>query len=500
LDWGFSLPLHPPRPLLLIQSMTEHQAAWDLNALYGTGGGDQIEFASNLAGTTIVLTEGQLVISTALEIHGPTAGSPHGLTIDANSQSRAFDIVGGESASESIEVQLTGLTITGGRTSASGAAIHTGLTWSDVVLDDLYIADNSSTAGSGGGIFSLAGSLSLNRVVMEGNSSSGAGGAIRVNATTLQINDSSLIRNSTSSSEGGGALAVQFNSTSIVNSTISGNIASNESSTGGGIAMLSIAGINLVHSTVAFNQAGVSGHAIYAVSGSSFNVTNSLIVQADSEETACAGDMPIDSSNSLATDASCLGPGSVATPALIGLQPLADNGGPTPTHGLNANSIAVNSIAACINDPETILDQRGQPRPAVGSAGDACDVGAFEFQHPRMTLMPQTLAFGTVVIGEAAEPLELNVAVQGDDAVIVSDISGLADPFLLHSVEDCMEGLQFIVQPGGNCLVQIGFSPTAIGTFQQQPVFQSNAVSGTSFQIEGRGVESDEVFTDRFEE
>ncbi len=58
-------------------------------------------------------------------------------------------------------------------------------------------------------------------------------------------------------------------------------------------------------------------------------------------------------------------------PAGVGLQPLAENGGPTETEALTAGSpaIAAADPATC---PTTAVDQRGMPRAAL------CDVGAYE--------------------------------------------------------------------------------------------------------------------------
>ena len=66
----------------------------------------------------------------------------------------------------------------------------------------------------------------------------------------------------------------------------------------------------------------------------------------------------------------------------LNLGPLEDNSGPTKTHALLENSVAIDQIpeADCIDgagDPLT-ADQRGEPRPA--GASSTCDVGAFEVQ------------------------------------------------------------------------------------------------------------------------
>ena len=60
------------------------------------------------------------------------------------------------------------------------------------------------------------------------------------------------------------------------------------------------------------------------------------------------------------------------------LLPLADNGGPTPTHALHHDSSAIDAVpvADCTDaygNPLTI-DQRGVARPQ----GAACDIGAYE--------------------------------------------------------------------------------------------------------------------------
>jgi hypothetical protein len=61
------------------------------------------------------------------------------------------------------------------------------------------------------------------------------------------------------------------------------------------------------------------------------------------------------------------------------LGPLADNGGPTLTHGLLAGSPAID--AGSLDCPPPARDQRGYGRPVDGDSDDQaiCDIGAFEF-------------------------------------------------------------------------------------------------------------------------
>ena len=53
------------------------------------------------------------------------------------------------------------------------------------------------------------------------------------------------------------------------------------------------------------------------------------------------------------------------------LSPLADNGGPTPTHALPAGSPALDRApnASCTTAPVNGVDQRGQPRNQNASGG-----------------------------------------------------------------------------------------------------------------------------------
>jgi len=62
----------------------------------------------------------------------------------------------------------------------------------------------------------------------------------------------------------------------------------------------------------------------------------------------------------------------------LNLGPLANNGGPTMTHALEAGSVAIDQIPEA--DCQVSEDQRGLPRPVVIVGPESCDVGAFERQ------------------------------------------------------------------------------------------------------------------------
>ena len=119
--------------------------------------------------------------------------------------------------------------------------------------------------------------------------------------------------------------------------------------------------------TIAGNQAPAGG-GLYRVAGTSATISHTII-SGNLVGGACAGSLAqLTADHNIADDASC---GFGGTPANALLAALANNGGPTDTHALPANSPAVDAGTSC-----SPTDQRGAAR--VG----ACDIGAFEFVPP----------------------------------------------------------------------------------------------------------------------
>src|SRR5262249_52127117 len=108
--------------------------------------GDTINFAPDLAGQTITLTNGELAITKSLDIEGPGANQ---LTVSGNGASRVFDISGGTT------VSIAGLTMTDGMANGSspvlasngGAILNYGnLTlFNDVLSNNQAVGDPSIT-------------------------------------------------------------------------------------------------------------------------------------------------------------------------------------------------------------------------------------------------------------------------------------------------------------------------------------------------------------------
>ncbi len=274
---------------------------------------DTINFDPLLAGGTILLTLGELAITDDLAINGLGAEL---LTIDASGNdptpeenngdgSRVFNIGDGNAATV-IDVELRGLTLTGGDVSDDGGAILsreklsiTSSTFSGnsagrsgggihasgrTTITGSMISENSA-ASNGGGIWATGSrSTTITRSTISGNSA-GDGGGIWVTATTLTITDSTISENLAGSSGGGirtggsgttitnstisgnsagygGGIFANFNTTTITGSTISGNSADTD---GGGIfAFLGFGGTTIIDSTISGNSAGSSGGGILA--------------------------------------------------------------------------------------------------------------------------------------------------------------------------------------------------------------------------------------------
>ncbi|NMG06777.1 hemolysin [Brasilonema sp. UFV-L1] len=187
--------------------------------------GDTIQFDSSLANQTITLTSGQLTVDETLTIDGSGA---NGLTISGNNASRIFDVVPGSNFS------LQNLTLANGKASGtgedgSGGAIRTissdQLTTLNV--ENSRFIDNSSSGLGGGAIWS--GFKTANTVtnsVFEGNDSTAGknergGGAIAVNTnSTLTVKSSEFNNNKGTN---GGAINTVLSTLTVEDSTFRNN-------------------------------------------------------------------------------------------------------------------------------------------------------------------------------------------------------------------------------------------------------------------------------------
>jgi hypothetical protein len=230
---------------------------------------------------------------------------------------------------------------------------------------------NGSAPTSDGGAIRSDGRLILDSVVVR-ESRARRGGGIFARGT-LTLRNSSVINNRSTSGGGGLNVEVPLGASvlevTIRNTTLSGNTAPN----GSAAQFLLRTGSAVVLDYVTLGDSS-DGPAL-AVSrpagetGGTFTINSTLIARNAGDN--CALRVPPVGANNLSDDASCsFTSGSNLTTSDAKIAPLADNGGPTPTHGLYPESPALN--AAGETCPAT--DQRGSVRPV----GERCDIGAFE--------------------------------------------------------------------------------------------------------------------------
>ncbi len=345
--------------------------------------GGTISFDPALAGSTITLASGTLVVASKTVTIDATDAP--GVTVQGNGSDRLMIIDGDAGA------VIRGLTFKGGFAwDLAGGFLSNG----DLELDHVVVRENVAQCGSpdwwkgGGGIYvGGGGSLVLKDSTITNNTSrmqngSGAdcnGGGIYVFQNATLTVERSTISGNTAANVGGGIR--MLGSGTIVNSTISGN-----SNVGWeGPAIFHTDGVlSVVNSTIVNNSAPADGDTKGAIFVGTFTAANATLTLANNVITqngthiACfvaywgAGTVTLTSvGNNVYADATCY---PVASDQVVGIpvvEALADNGGPTQTHALVSQSPALDwaDLALC---PAT--DQRGIARPQ----GAGCDAGSFE--------------------------------------------------------------------------------------------------------------------------
>ncbi|MBW7882532.1 MAG: family 16 glycosylhydrolase [Caldilineaceae bacterium] len=363
----------PPPSEVLVTTLSDSGAGSLREALEIIAADGTITFDPGLAGGTIALSSGPLVVQRSVKIDGSTAP---GLTASGSNASRVFEI------GASISVLIKDLVIADGQGFQVGGGI---LNNGDLTLDHVTVTGNTMTTNAGdfwqggGGIYNGDGaSLTLVDSTVANNTSGWVGGGIYsfFNTTT------SIIRSTVSNNlalDVAGGLRLLGNG-DIVNSTISGNTSTTWH---GGALFLTDGVLNITNTTVVGNNApsGTTGGLFtgtFTDASATLNIENSIV--ANNGDFGCflapfgAGPVALNSLGSnVFTDGSCFPVSSdqVVGDALVGV--LAGNGGPTLTHALLAGSPAIDAANAA-SCPAT--DQRGESRPA----GAGCDAGSYEAQ------------------------------------------------------------------------------------------------------------------------
>jgi hypothetical protein len=345
-----------------------------------------------------IVLDGELVFGHSVAVNGPGAGQ---LSIDGNGAGRVFQNSGHT-------VALSGMTITGGLTSSPGAGIST--VGGTLTLTDAVVSQNTTTGGNGqghgGGIYVNGSALALTRVVVAANHANfhgggvyvtgassvislthttvsdntvqvGAGGGVYMRTGTTTIRASSIVGNQ---SNNGAGISASDGQLTVTNSTV---VLNRARSFGGAFQLFNVAGTtHISHSTVAANSAGNNFGGFYFPSTATAIVKNSIV--AGNGPINCGPNM-VSVGQNFSDDATCGGFTQTGTPLL---EPLADNGGPTPTMALTPGSPAIDAVAVCTDLLGALVsvDQRGTARPQ----GASCDAGAFEATFDVLSISMET--------------------------------------------------------------------------------------------------------------
>jgi predicted outer membrane repeat protein len=299
-----------------------------IRAAIEAGGEDPYTFDCNGPQTVTTLAEIEIDNDVILDGEG-------NLTVDGDEAHRVFLVL------EGVTTELRGFIVTRG----------------------FRIDDNPMSPDENGGGIANRGTLTIASSTVSGNRANGAGGGI-ANVGTLTVTDSTISGNYSSQSGGG----IEGGTVSLTNSTVSGNTAENKGggfSSGGSIVLVSSTVVDntspFISGIVTFNEGTLTATStIIEGDCATEKVVTSNAYNIESPGDTCGFDQPTDQVNVSADD--------------LEFGPLQDNGGPTETHALGEDSVAIDHIPAV--DCEVDEDQRGIERPQ----GDACDVGAFELE------------------------------------------------------------------------------------------------------------------------
>jgi hypothetical protein len=257
-----------------------------------------------------------------------------------------------------------------------------------VFSNNTTVVPPGATQSPGGGVFlnGVGSTLTVTNSAFSNNTANSdgldGGGAI-YNQSTANIVDSTFVNNSTNANGGAIANGIGGNSyLTLANDTFSGNSAGDR---GGAIFNgYTLANDLLANTTITnvtfFNNSASTGGTIYTDVGT-VALSNTIVSNSISGEN-CSGSIT-SNGNNLDSQNTC---GFTASGDLVNTDPLLgsvkDNGGPTETMALSANSPAIDAgnNTNCAASPVNNVDQRGVTRSFDGDRNgiSVCDIGAFE--------------------------------------------------------------------------------------------------------------------------
>ena len=238
------------------------------DAMAGDVDGDTITFSPLLLAHTIQLTNGECSITDDLFIDGGTLG----ITLDAQNQSRIFQMDSGQT------VKLANLNLIHGSSNANGGAL-VNLGSGDLVIEHVSFQSNDAT-GDGGAIYSAGGQLFISSSNFSNNVASGAngsGGALVSTQGNVNISDSTF--HSNTASHAGGAIEIVDGTVELIDVDLTANMAGLSGTAPGYGGALHVAGSN--GTLVTIRGGVIDGNTAASEGGGLWNQSGSTLIVRD---------------------------------------------------------------------------------------------------------------------------------------------------------------------------------------------------------------------------
>ncbi|MCB9892992.1 MAG: hypothetical protein H6839_00920 [Planctomycetes bacterium] len=439
----------------LRQAILDHQSA---------GGTNTISFQSGLSGT-ITLATPISVTTGSLTIGGPGASV---VTVSGNNSTRCFQL---NASTSDVDLEIQGLTVANGATNTGGGV-------------QVYIDDHAAT-------------LTLTDCTFTGHSSPSAGGAVgailnSVGTPSFDLMASGCTFFANAASSAGGAIntgtsggASGMKNATFVNCTFSGNTAAGD----GGAIYANLTAVNIINCTFTGNSAA-NGGGIF-MNASVLTMRNTIVAgntattagpDINGSVTSNDGNLIGDNSGMTMTPQSNDQVGTSGSPIDPMLAALANNGGPTQTHALQAGSPAIN--AGVSGGPA--LDQRGVTRDANP------DIGAYEFVGPELRVtynsVVQTNGASNALTPSVAQGTPVNVTVNlANIAASGAPNLTITLPLTTSTLVNCTANVTTpptaSLAPGANSNLVLTLTPTAAGAYSAKLTINSNDAANSPFDL-----------------
>lgn len=238
---------------------------------------------------------------------------------------------------------------------------------------------NGGSGGDGGAIFTTSGPIAnvtavANTTGAGGNGGPSKGGDGGGSDTAGQGGDGGTGRGGPGGHPGGGGAMSAAGDTTLLHTTLTGNLTGLRGTAGTGTAGAGLNGGSTGGAIDGADGFPGDGGAIFVYMGMKVTLTNSI--ESLNGGPACSGTVNDGGHDIFSGEGAC--PGTRTDPKL---GPLADNGGPTQTREPLAGSPAIDLVPS-VGAGCTPTDQRGAARPG----GSACDAGAYEVAPPAATI------------------------------------------------------------------------------------------------------------------